>query len=126
MATKTEGARDLGFVLSEANGKRSRDVVTIADGAGVLAPGTVLGAITANGHYTISANAEVVDSEGAETALAVLAYGVDATDSAVEAVVISADAEVIGAELVYDASVDNATKIAAKATQLAAVGIKVR
>lgn len=126
MENKTEGARALGFVLSEASGKRSREVVTIASGEGILEAGTVIGAITASGLYAISANAEVVDSEGAETATAVLAYPVDATDDDVDAVVIARDAEIKKDELIYDASVDDATKIAAKATQLAAVGIIVR
>lgn len=126
MDTKTEGARDLAFVLSEGNGKISREVVTIKSGAGKLAPGTVLGAITADGKYVISADAVVVGSEGAETAVAVLAYGVDATSADVEAVVIRRFAEVKKPMLVFDASVNDATKTATKLGQLAAQNIIAR
>ena len=71
----------LGFVLSEASGNRSYETVTIASGAGVLKPGAVLGMVTASKKYVGSPNAEVAGKEGAETATAVLAYGVDASTS---------------------------------------------
>ena len=126
MEKKTEGARDLGFLLSEAPGALSRQTVTIVSGEGVLAPGTVLGQVTASKKFVASPNAEVVDKEGAETATAILAYGVDATSSDTEAVVIDMNAEVKGPELAYHASVDDATKRGAKATQLRGSHIKVR
>lgn len=126
MTIKTEGPRNLGFLLSEANGSRSRSVKTIASGEGVLKPGTVLGAQTADGKLVVSPVAEVEGKEGAETATAVLAYGADATSADVEAVVLDADCEIKGADLVYEASVDDNAKKAAKAAQLGAVGIKVR
>lgn len=126
METKTEGTRNLGFLLSESASGLSREVRTIASGEGVLAPGTVLGAITASGKLVASPNASVVGKEGAETATAILAYGVDATDADVEAVVVDAVCEVKGPELIYHSSVDDATKKAAKATQLRAAIIKVR
>lgn len=123
---KTEGPRNLSFVLSEGNGHISRDVVTILSGSGVLDPGTVLGMVTASKKFTKSANAEVVGKEGAEVAKAVLAYGVDATSADVEAVVIVRQAEVKKPMLIVDASVNDATKLAAKYTQLAAAGIIAR
>jgi len=126
MENQTEGARNLGFVLSEDEWGRSRDIVTIASGEGRLAAGTVIGEITASGKYAISANAEVVGSEGAETATAVLAYAVDATSADAEGVAITRAAQVIADELTYDASVDNAAKKAAKADQLETVGVIVR
>lgn len=126
MDTKTEGPRNLAFVLSEGNGKISRDVVTIASGAGKLEPGALLGVITASKKYTFSPNAEVVGIEGAETAKAVLAYGVDATSADVEAVILSRQAEVKEPMLVFHSSVDNGTKRAAKLSQLAAVSIIAR
>lgn len=126
MDTKTESARDLAFVLSEGNGNISREVVIVAAGAGILKPGTVLGRITAGGKYWPSTNAEVEDYEGAETARAILAYGVDATDGDVTAVVIARLAEVKKPMLVFDASVDNGTKVTAKHTQLAAATIIAR
>lgn len=126
LETKTEGARNLAFVLSEGNGKISRDVVTIASGAGKLEAGTVLGRITASEKLVASPDAEVVGKEGAETAMAVLAYRVDATSEDAEAVVIARHAEVKEPMLVFDASVDNANQIAAKLEQLSAATIIAR
>lgn len=124
--TKTSGPRNLSFVLSEGNGHISRDVVTISSGAGKLDPGTLIGMVTATKKYVVSPNAEVVGKEGAEVAKAVLAYGVDATSADVEAVVIARHAEVKKPMLIVDASVNDATKLAAKYTQLAAAGIIAR
>lgn len=118
--------RSLSFLLSEATGHRSRSVVTIASGSGKLAAGTVLGKITSGGKYVAAPAAEVVGKEGAETAVAILAYGVDATDADAEAVVIDRDAEAKLPMLSYDASVDNQAKTDAKVAQLDAVGIRVR
>lgn len=126
METKIEGPRNLAFVLSEGNGKISREVVTIKSGAGKLEPGTVLGALTTGGKYIPSPNAEVEGSEGAETASAVLAYAVDATSADQEAVVIRRHAEVKEPMLIFHTSVDNANKVAAKVAQLAASTIIAR
>lgn len=113
---RTEGPRPLGFVLSEAEAGRSRDEVTILSGSGVLLPGTVLGKVTASEKFTPAADASV---DGSETAVAVLAYGVDATDTDVPGVVISRAAQVKKPELIYD---DGATETDMDAG-LVAVGI---
>ncbi|TDE34133.1 head decoration protein [Antarcticimicrobium sediminis] len=126
MENATMQTRNLAFLLSEAAGRRSRSIVTIPNGEGKLAAGTVLGKVTASGEYIPSPNAEVVGKEGAETAVAVLAYGVDATDQAVEVTVIDRDAEAKQPMLSFDASVDDQTKTDAKVAQLNAVGIRVR
>lgn len=126
MDMKTEQARNLAFILTEANGNRSRDTVTIVSGEGKLEPGTVLGMVTISEKYVVSPNASVVGKEGAEDATAILAYGVDATSADVKAVVVSGDAEVKSPMLIYDASVDDAVKQTAKQTQLRSVGIKSR
>lgn len=118
--TKTMGPRALAFVLSEGNGMISREVVTIVSGAGKLDPGTVLGQITASKKYVGSPAAQVVGREGAENASAVLAYEVDATSADVEAVIIKRVAEVKTPMLIFDASVNDAVKKAAKLAQLAA------
>lgn len=47
MSIKTEGVHAGEFLLSEANGSRSRENIVIAAGAGQLAAGTVLAVITA-------------------------------------------------------------------------------
>ncbi len=126
METKVEGPRNLGFVLSEANGSLSYETVTIASGAGNLQPGTVLGKITTGGKYIPSPAALVEGSEGAETAVAVLGYGVDATSSDAKAVILARHAEVKRDKLIFAASVNDAGKITAKHTQLAALDIRVR
>ncbi len=126
MESKTEMARNLAYLLSEANGSRSRDIVTIASGEGVLEAGTVLGKVTASEKHVVSPDAEVVGKEGAETATVILAYGVDATEADVPAVVTSGDAEVKAPMLIYHSSVDADAKVNAKKEQLLAVGIKAR
>ena len=126
MTILTEGRHTGEFLLSEADAGYSRDNVTIASGAGVIQPGTVLGKITASGKFWPSTNASVTETAGAQTALAVSLYRVDATSADVKAVVIARHAQVTAADLAYDASVNDATKKAAKATQLATVGIIVR
>jgi hypothetical protein len=68
----------------------------------------------------------VVGKEGAETAVAILAYGVDATDQAVEVTAIDRDAEAKLPMLSFDASVDDQTETDAKVAQLDAAGIRVR
>ncbi|MBB4145807.1 head decoration protein [Rhizobium rhizoryzae] len=122
----TETPRDLGFLLSEGSRTLSRETVVIASGAGKLNAGTVLGKITASGKYIPSPAAQVAGKEGAETAVAVLGYEVDATSADVQTVVIANDAEVKRPMLVFDASVNDATKQTAKLTQLRAVNIKAR
>lgn len=46
MSVQTETFHAGAFIVSEANGMRSRDVVTIASGEGELDPGTVIGKVT--------------------------------------------------------------------------------
>lgn len=122
----TETPRDLGFLLSEGPRTLSRETVVIASGAGKLRAGTVLGKVTATNKYVASPAAQVAGKEGAESASAILGYEVDATSSDVTAVVITNDAEVKRPMLIFDASVDDATKQTAKLTQLRAVTIKAR
>ncbi|MBB4042021.1 hypothetical protein GGR34_003706 [Microvirga flocculans] len=128
MDMKTEKARNLAFVLSEPNGTVSRDVVTIASGEGVLEAGTVLGKVTASGKYVASPHAQVSGKEGAETAVAILGYQVDATSADAKGVIVDGvgGVEVKASMLVVHSSVDNATKRNTKLTQLRAVGIKAR
>ena len=127
MTTLSDHLRAGAFIVSEANGARSRDTVTIlggTGGAGSLLAGTVLGKLTSGGKYVPS---PATGSDGSETAIAVLFDDVDATDADVTGVVvINGDAEVRKSDLLYDASVDDDTKKNTKATELAAVGIKVR
>lgn len=122
----TEGRHSGEGLISEANFHRSRDNIIIVSGAGVLAPGTVLGKITASGKYEPATAAAADPDVGSQTAVAILLYGVDATSADVPAAAITRDAEWNVNTLTYDATVDDATKRGAKHTQLAAVGIIVR
>lgn len=60
MSIKTEGVHAGEFLLSEANGSRSRANIVIAAGAGIVLAGTLLAAITA-------ANAMVATAAGGNT-----------------------------------------------------------
>jgi hypothetical protein len=126
MTVFTEGRHANEGLMSEAEFGRSREAVTIVSGSGVIKPGHVLGKITVGGKYAPSAAAEVVGNEGAETAVAIALYGCDATSADQKIAVIARDAQWNGNMLSYDASVDTDNEKAAKATQLAAVGIIVR
>jgi hypothetical protein len=101
----------------------SRDLVTIASGAGVLEIGTVLGKVTASGKYDAHADGA---SDGTETAVAVLVERVDATSADQPAVVVARFAEVSRLGLRWDASVNTEGKKDAAIAELRAVGIITR
>ena len=107
----------------ELNPNYTRETVTLL--AGLPYPvGSVLGQITVNGKYTLSAD---TGSDGAETATAVLLYAVDATLADVTGIVLVRGPAIVSrAGLAYDASVDDGSKITAKLGQLVAVGIIAR
>ncbi len=126
MTTLTEGRHALEFLLSSGNGNISFDNVTLHGGftgATALKAGTVLGKLTSGGKYVAS---PASGADGSQTAVAILAHNTDISAGDVLAAVVSSEAEVIGAALEYEATVDTDNEKAAKATQLAAVGIKVR
>lgn len=123
MTVLNEGRHPGEFLMSEANRQRSRGNITVASGAGIIAPGTVLGQITASGKYVASA---VGAADGSETAVAVALYGCDATSADADIAAIVRDAEVNGSVLTYHADRDQAAEKAAANADLAAVGIIVR
>jgi mannose-1-phosphate guanylyltransferase len=111
----------MGDVLKyELNPNFTRETVTLL--AGTKYPvGAVLGRITASGKMKLST---ATGTDGAQTAAAVMLYAVDATEGdATGIVVVRGPALVSKAALVFDASVDDAAKTAAKHTQLTALGI---
>lgn len=214
MAVLSEARHAGEFILSEADGKRSRDAITIQSGQGVFSPGAVLAMIaagsaasaaksggnTGNGALTLDATTPVQDgalpgiytvrcitaavnggtfrvenpdgdvigdvavgatfnddikfaiADGAtdfivgdgfditvnpvagkyvkasatQKAEAIAIYGGDATSADVKVAGIVRDAEVNGNCLVYDTSIDDATKTARKVSELALAGIIVR
>jgi len=111
----------MGDVLKyELNPNFTRETVTLLAGTNYLV-GAVLGRITASGKYKLSTSG---GSDGAQTAVALLLYAVDATGAdAIGVVVARGPAIVSKSALVFDASVDDATKTATKHGQLAALGI---
>ena len=114
----------MGDVLKyEVNPNYTREVVTLL--AGMPYPvGAVLGRITASGKYKLATSG---GSDGAQTATAVLLYAVDATLADAAGIVLVRGPSIVSrAALAYGATVDDGTKIAAKITQLAAVGIIAR
>jgi hypothetical protein len=113
-------------ILSEAKGTRSRDQLVIASGSGIIKPMTVLGLYTSGGNSGKWGPAPATGATGHDVARAVCLDGGDATSADIKVAALTRDCEVIGTALSYDASVDTAPEIAAKATQLAAVGIIIR
>lgn len=94
MATLSEGFHDGEFLLSEANGNRSREVVTLTGGPYVA--GQVLGKITASGKYTEYDNGA---SDGTQAAAAILYAAADGSAADVQATVIIRDAEISSSAL---------------------------
>lgn len=123
MTVLTEGRYAAEFILWEQGPTYSRDNITIASGAGVIAPGTVLGKVTATGKYVASA---VGASDGSEVAAAINVYPVDATSADVEVAAITRAAEVNGNILTYHADRDQQSEKDAANAQLLALGIKVK
>jgi hypothetical protein len=104
----------------ELNPNYARETVTLLAGTDYPV-GAVLGRITTGGKYKLSPAA---GSDGAQTAAAVLLYAVDASATdALGVVLMRGPALVSKAALVLDPSVDDATKVAAKHSQLVALGI---
>ena len=111
----------MGDVLKyELNPNYTRETVTLLAGANYPV-GAVLGRITASGKMKLST---ATGTDGAQNAAAVLLYDVNATAAdATGIVVLRGPAIVSKAALVFDASVDDAAKKAAKHAQLTAIGI---
>ena len=114
----------MGDVLKyEVNPNYTREVVTLLAGS-AYPVGAVLGRITASGKYKLATSG---GTDGAQTASAVLLYGVDATLADATGIVVARGPAIVSrAGLAYDATVDDATKITTKIGQLAAAGIIAR
>lgn len=114
----------MGDVLKyEVNPNYTREVITLLQGQ-PYPVGAVLGKITASGKYTLSPETA---TEGAEVAIAVLLYAVEATLADATGIILARGPAIVSrAGLAYDATVNDAAKIAAKITQLAAAGIIAR
>ena len=89
------------FVVSEGNGKISRETITVLSGQNLEA-GAVLGKVTASGKYKALDPAAV---DGSEAAAGILYDAVDASAADAEGVAIVRLAEVNAAELVWPAGI---------------------
>ncbi|UFW80016.1 head decoration protein [Rhizobium sp. SU303] len=123
MPVLTQGLRPTGhYLVSEANGFRSREVGVIASGSGKLDAGAVLGQVTATKKFKPLAPAA---SDGTQNAAAILYEACDATSADVRRTITARHAEVQAAVLVWPAGATDNQKTAALA-QLAALGIASR
>lgn len=115
MTILTQGARTAEFLLSEANGQRSREAGTLAIAAEALPAGQLLGTVAASGEY---APYNPAGLDGSETVTAILYAAAPASAATQPVAVIARDAEVASAKL---------TGLDAAATaDLLALGIIVR
>ena len=110
------------YLVSEAQGYRSREQVIIATGSGELKAGAVLGKVTASGKY---APLDPDATDGSEDAAAILYEPCDATGADVRRAVTARDAEVVAELLVFADGTTDPEKTAALAS-LAALGIIAR
>lgn len=122
MSSLTEQTHTGEFLVSEDNGHRSRDQVTIEAGQDLKA-GHVLGKVSASGEYK---EYNPGNADGSETAVAVAYDAVDAAAGAKPVTVINDDAAVNGALLTYFNGATDAEKETAKNELEAQSGIKVR
>jgi hypothetical protein len=123
MAMLTEGPHPGGFLVWEVLRDFTRDTVTLASGAGKLAPGTVLGKITTGGKYTGLAPAA---TNGSQNAAGILWAAVDATDADASGVVLVRGPAIANRhELVWPEGATEA-QITTATTALAALGIILR
>ena len=114
----------MGDVLKyEVNPTYTREVITLLIGTNYPC-GAVLGRITASGKYALSA---ATGADGAQVAVAVLLYPVNAILADAVGIVVARGPSIVSrAGLAYEGTVNDAAKITAKISQLAAVGIIAR
>lgn len=118
------------YIVSEANGYRSRGTGVIASGSGVLKAGTVLAKLTASGKYvpydpTPTGDPAAAPTDGSQTAAAILWEGCDATDVDVTRTLTLRDTEVHADVLHWAEGLTDNHKTAALAA-LAGAGIIAR
>ena len=123
MITLTEGKHAGGFLIWEVLRDFTRDTVTLASGAGKLAPGTVLGKITTGGKFTVLTPGA---TNGSQNAAGLLWDGVDATDADASGVVLLRGPAIVNRhEIVWPEAATEA-QITTATTALAALGIILR
>jgi len=96
MAAITEEAHDGEFVVSEANGTRSREEVTMVSGTAAMTAGAVVGKVTASGKYAAYDDGL---ADGTEVCAGVLFGAVDASAADAQCTIIARDAELNSSEI---------------------------
>lgn len=119
MTTLSEGNYAGDVVLFEEDSRYSREEITVAAAAD-LKVGSVLGKITADGKYLLSAPGAV---DGSETPVAVLLTDADAAAADAQAIALVRHARVNRSALIFDATIDTAGERQTAVDALAAVGI---
>lgn len=114
MAHQTEARRTGEYIVSEANGTRSRDAITLDASVTALVAGTLLGRL-ASGKCVAY---DPAGNDGRETAIGILYESTLETGADQPAVAVTCDAEVAAGRLT---GLDTAAR-----ADLAALGIKVR
>ena len=123
MTTLIEGKHAGGFLIWEVLRDYTRETVTIASGAGKLAPGTVLGKITTGGKYTALAPAA---TNGSQNAAGILWTDIDATDADVLGVAVVRGPAIVNRHEISFPEGATEAQITATTTALAALGIILR
>lgn len=123
MPTLTEGTHPGGFLVWEAFRDYTRETITVASGAGALAPGTVLGRITASGTYAAH---DPAATDGTETAVAVLWGKADASASDAPAVALVRGPAIVNRHDLVFAGTPSEAEIATAHAALLETGILVR
>lgn len=119
MTILTQGMQTGEFLLSEADGMRSREQVTVTIvGAVALPSGTVVGKITATGKYLQHLVGAV---DGSQNAAGVLYNPLPGVNGDVKATIFARDCEVITSRLN-----NGVAPIGATLTALAALGVIAR
>lgn len=109
------------FMVSEANGDRSREEITVVDGQ-TLKAGHVVGIVTASGKY---AEHDPAAGDGTEDAAGILYRAVTADGADETGLAIVRDAEVARGALVFKDGMSEPEKDAA-AADLEVLGVIVR
>ena len=123
MTTLVKGPTTGGFLVWEVLRDYTRETVTLASGAGKLAPGTVLGRITSGGKYTVLTPGA---SNGSQNAAGILWGPADATDADAPGVVLVRGPAIVNRhEIVWPAGITEAQTNTAIAA-LTALGIILR
>jgi len=123
MTTLVKGQYPGGFLIWEVLRDYTRETVTLASGAGKLAPGTVLGKITTGGKYTTLAPGA---SNGSQNAAGILWGHADATDADAPGVVLIRGPAIVNPHEITWPEAATEAQIATATTALAALGIVLR